>query len=258
MKTVQLNYKSIGEGQPIIILHGLFGSLDNWQTIARDISEKGYRVITVDLRNHGKSPHTNEISHNLMAQDMIAFIQEHKLENAVLVGHSMGGKTAMQLALTAPEIIEKLVVVDIAPKPYQAHHNTYFNAMLSLNLSEIQSRREASEKLGKSIKNTVIKQFLLKSLDRKDNGYQWKFNLEALHKHYNLLIGGLTTTTTFEKPTLFISGQLSDYISAGDIGDIERMFPNSVVEVIYNSGHWVHAEQPEAFKQMLLKFVQAE
>ena len=259
MSTVPLHFKSVGEGDPIVILHGLFGSLDNWQTMARELSEQGYKVITVDLRNHGKSPHTDAISHELMANDVIGLIKQEHLNEVVLVGHSMGGKAAMQLAFIAPELISKLVVVDIAPKPYNPHHNTYFDAMLNLNLAKVESRKQASEELGKSIKNPVIKQFLLKNLDRKKDGsYQWKFNLQSLHNNYQQLINGLQTTATFEKPTMFVSGQLSDYISAADIGDIEALFPNSTVEIVAASGHWVHAEQPDAFKQVLLQFLSEE
>ena len=256
MNTVALNYKTVGEGESIVILHGLFGSLDNWQTMARSISEEGYQVVTIDLRNHGKSPHTDEMSHQLMAEDVKAFLKKQQIENCTLVGHSMGGKTAMQLALTSPELISGLVVVDIAPKPYTARHNVYFKAMMELNVQELESRKEARQQLGKSIKNDAIKQFLLKNLDRTDDGYQWKFNLNALYEHYEELISGLESSSSFAKPSLFISGQLSDYISAADMADIQRLFPNSRVEVVENSGHWVHAEQPESFQKLLLEFVQ--
>ena len=256
MNTVQLNYKAVGEGLPVVILHGLFGSLDNWQTIARSISEKGFRVVTVDLRNHGKSPHTDEMNHRLMANDVRRFIETNELQGCVLVGHSMGGKTAMVLAMDAPELIKKLVVVDIAPKPYTAHHHTYFDAMLSLEVHTVKSRRDASEQLGKTVKNKAIRQFLLKNLDRTNDGYEWKFNLQSLHKNYEKLIDGLETEKSVDLPTLFISGQLSDYISRADVPIINQYFPNNQIEVISNSGHWVHAEQPEAFKKVLIDFLE--
>ena len=257
MNTVQLNFKQTGEGPAIVILHGLFGSLDNWQTMARELADQGFSVYTVDLRNHGKSPHTDDMSHELMAEDVKEFIEQHDLQGCTLVGHSMGGKTAMQLAMQHPELISKLVVVDIAPKPYMAHHNIYFDALLNLDVKDIESRSDANKKLGKTVKNEAVKLFLLKNLDRTKDGYNWKFNLKALDENYKALINGLTTSKQFTKPTLFIAGQLSDYITKGDAPEIEKLFPNSKIEFIAKSGHWVHAEQPEQFQSVLLDFIKA-
>lgn len=258
MNTIPLNYKSIGEGQPIVILHGLFGSLDNWQTLARKMSEFGYKVVTVDLRNHGRSPHVPEMSHELMAEDVKAFLLEHQLQNCTLVGHSMGGKTVMQLAIKYPELIQKLIVVDIAPKPYKAHHNTYFEAMLELPVSELTSRADIQNKLSEKIKNQAVLLFIAKNLERrKDGGFQWKFNLNALYENYTALINGLNLSAgqKFEKETLFIGGQLSDYISKSDEKEIKDIFPLSRIEMIQNAGHWVHAEQPNQFLNSVLNFV---
>lgn len=258
MNTVQLNYKSIGEGHPIVILHGLFGSLDNWQTLARKISEFGYRVITVDLRNHGRSPHVPEMSHEAMAKDVQFFLEEHRLQNCTLIGHSMGGKTVMQLALTNPDLIQKLIVVDIAPKPYKPHHNTYFEAMLELPVSELTSRSDIQKQLAQKIKNQAVLLFIAKNLERrKEGGFQWKFNLRALFENYTALISGLNLSIgqSFEKETLFIGGQLSDYISKADEKEIKEIFPNAEVEMIPNAGHWVHAEQAELFMKAVLNFV---
>lgn len=258
MKTIPLNYKSIGEGHPIVILHGLFGSLDNWQTLARKISEVGYKVVTVDLRNHGRSPHVSEMSHELMAEDVKAFLIEHQLQNCTLIGHSMGGKTVMQLAIKYPELIQKLIVVDIAPKPYKAHHNTYFEAMLKLPVSELTSRADIQNRLSKNIKNQGVLLFIAKNLERrKEGGFQWKFNLKALHENYTALINGLNLSAgeSFKKETLFIGGQLSDYISKADEKEIQDIFPSSKIEMIPQAGHWVHAEQPDAFLNSVLNFV---
>lgn len=255
MTTVNLNYKTVGRGEPVVILHGLFGSLDNWQSIARELSESGFQIVTVDLRNHGKSPHTDEMNHQIMAEDVKKLIVENSLQACTLVGHSMGGKTAMQLAFSYPELLSKLVVVDISPKPYAAHHNQYFDAMLGLDVNKIENRRDAQEKLGEKIRNQAILQFLLKNLDRSKDGYNWKFNLHSLHKNYNTLISGIQTAGRFEKPSLFIGGQLSDYISRSDEAEIKQLFPNSEIIMIPKSGHWVHAEQPELFKQALTRFL---
>jgi len=256
MTTVSLNYKRFGEGAPVLIVHGLFGSLDNWQTIARKISEIGYEVFILDMRNHGKSPHVNEMNHSLMAEDIKAFIQEHNLPPVYLIGHSMGGKTAMQLALTTPELIAKLIVVDIAPKPYVPHHNTYFEAMESLAVESLTSRRAADEALQEKVKNIAIRQFLLKNLDRTNSGFRWKFNLVALRNNYEKLIGGIQLESTYNKPTLFIGGKQSDYISVSDQAAIQEFFPNSDIQYVENSGHWVHAEQPEKFLEILTTFVE--
>jgi len=254
--SVELNYKKIGdEGEVVLILHGLFGSLDNWQTMARRLSETGLQVYSVDLRNHGKSPHTSETSLQLMAEDVEQFINSKDLENITLIGHSMGGKTAMQLAMNQPELLNKLVVVDIAPKPYLPRHNTYFEAMLGLDLASITSRRDAKNALGETVKNIGVLQFLLKNLDRKkEGGFEWKFNLHALYNNYENLLSGLHSDVQFNKPTLFMKGGLSDYLSQSDLELIQTNFPNAVIETIDGAGHWVHAEAQNEFFTAITNF----
>ncbi len=255
--TINLNYKEFGEGQTIMILHGLFGSLDNWQTMAKSMSSHGYHVVIVDLRNHGKSPHSDEMNHEIMAQDVAELIIANQWNDVFLIGHSMGGKTAMQLALHVPDLLSKLVVVDIAPKAYSPHHNAYFDALTDLDTTSIESRSDAEEQLRERIKSPAVLQFLLKNLARQSDGsYNWKFNLAALEENYHRLINGIISEKPFEKPTLFISGQLSDYISPGDYGEMEKLFPNSEVVVIQNAGHWVHAEQPKEFESIVLEFLE--
>lgn len=254
---MNLNFKSTGEGSVLVILHGLFGSLDNWQTMANQISAEGYQVVTVDLRNHGKSPHSPEMSHEIMANDVAEFLNQYELDPCALLGHSMGGKTAMQLALTKPELLTKLIVVDIAPKPYPPHHDIYFDAMRNLDLSTVTSRGQAEEILAQKIKSPSILQFLTKNLSRTSEGkYEWKFDLESIYENYPKLIGGLSAQGEYREPTLFIGGQLSDYITPADEQEIYKYFPDADIEMIPNSGHWVHAEQPELFKNTVLRFLQ--
>ncbi len=253
---MKLNYKRSGSGPAVVILHGLFGSLDNWQTMANRISEQGYEVYSVDLRNHGKSPHDDEMNHAIMAADVAEFLIDQNITSPTLMGHSMGGKTAMQLALTQPDLIHKLIVVDIAPKPYRPHHNTYFDALLNLDLSDIDNRRAAQDALTQSIKNQSVLQFLLKNLSRKSDGtYSWKFNLDALNDNYLDLISGIENEAVFDKPTLFIAGKFSDYITASDEEAITRLFPKAKIDYIMDAGHWVHAEQPDYFFESVLRFL---
>lgn len=256
MSPIELNFKVHGAGKPMIIMHGLFGSLDNWQSLVKKIAEHGYQVFTLDARNHGKSPHVADIDHSLMALDISQFIASQQIEAPIVVGHSMGGKTAMQLALTQPNLIDQLVVVDIAPRPYSAHHTTYFKAMNELPVATLHSRKQADEMLSTLVPNLAIRQFLLKNLVRSTPGFRWKFNLEALEANYNKLIGGISTDRTFEGPTLFIAGQQSDYISIADHSSIQAVFPQARIETIEHAGHWVHAERPEEFLNTLLSFIQ--
>lgn len=257
--TVELNYKKIGvQGEILVILHGLFGSLDNWQTMARKLSDEGYQVYTVDLRNHGKSIHTDDATIQLMAKDVAAFIRANGLSDITLIGHSMGGKTAMQLAFSQPELIKRLVVVDIAPKPYLPHHNTYFEAMLAMDLSAIKSRKEAQEVLKQNVKNIGVLQFLLKNLDRKkEGGFEWKFNLKSLYENYDQLLSGIISSNQFLQPSLFMRGALSDYISNSDFDDIVQSFPKATLSTIEGAGHWIHAEAPNEFFNSLTNFLKS-
>ena len=177
---MELNYKKLGEGQPLIILHGLFGSLDNWLTLAKYWAEN-YEVWLIDQRNHGKSPHADEHSYELMAQDLKKFMEENHIENPIILGHSMGGKTAMEFAITFPAQVKALIVVDIAPVSYQVHHWDIIEALESIDLSKVESRKDADKILQKKISSFGVRQFLLKNLDRiGQSTYQWKFNLSVL------------------------------------------------------------------------------
>ena len=252
---MKLNFKVSGEGEPVLILHGLLGSLDNWQTIARKMSEK-FKVYIIDQRNHGKSPHSSEMNYKVMADDVVELMDDENIPSAFVIGHSMGGKTAMQLAAEHPERVEKLVVVDIAPKEYEAGHDKIFEALYSLNLGDIQSREDADEMLAKKISDYGIRQFLLKNLSREKEGFEWKINLEDIHQNYDKITSEIHFAWPFDKPVLFIRGGKSDYITEADFDQIHSLFPNSEIKTIKEAGHWVHAEAPDQILEIVSKFLQ--
>ena len=252
---LSLNYKSFGAGDPIIILHGLFGTLDNWQTMARKLSEH-FLVYIVDQRNHGRSPHADRIDYSLMAEDLRDFMESNWIFNAHIIGHSMGGKTAMRFALDNPGMVDKLVVVDIAPKAYSGGHETIFRAMLNLDLKALQNRQQAEEALRQEIPEQAVRQFLLKNLTReKSGGFRWKMNLPALHAAYPDILQGIEATSPFSKQALFVSGGLSNYIRQEDEAVILQLFPEAVIHTIPGAGHWVHAEAPEPFLEVIKGFI---
>lgn len=252
---MQLNYKSTGQGEPLIILHGLFGMLDNWQSVARAL-ENHFTLYLVDQRNHGKSPHLDEHSYKLMASDLREFMLQQGIPQSNLLGHSMGGKTAMQFALDYPEMVTKLIVVDMGIKQYEGGHDTIFEALKSVELNTITNRQEADVQLSKYINSIGVKQFLLKNLTREPDGsYHWKFNLKALSENYDNILSSINSEIPFEGETLFIRGSLSDYIPDADWEAITKLFPMAKLETIQNAGHWVHADQPEALISAIRQFL---
>ena len=252
---MDLNYKAFGQGEPIIILHGLFGTLDNWQTVGKQLAEH-YSVFLIDQRNHGRSPHTDKIDYPSMAQDLYQFMETQWVYKAYIMGHSMGGKTAMQFALNHPDMVEKLIVVDIAPKAYKGGHQDIFDALTSLDLEKIESRSEADEILKAQIEDTGIRQFLLKNLTRnKEGGYQWKMNLPILVQDYPKLLAEPHAETPFEKPSLFIRGGKSEYILEEDTVLIHELFPEASIKTVPEAGHWVHAEAPDHLMKLVTEFL---
>lgn len=240
---MQLNFKQFGQGPPLVILHGLFGTLDNWQTLAKQWSEE-YTVYLVDLRNHGRSPHVDSISYPEMAQDLAAFLESEWVHKCHLLGHSMGGKVAMQFALDYPDVVEKLVVVDIAPKKYPAGHNEIFAAMLSLDLNELTDRSQAAEQLNSRIGEPGVVQFLLKNLSRVPGaGFAWKMNLPVLYRDYENILQTVDGEP-FEGESLFVRGAKSHYVEDTDWSTITTLFPAAELVTIADAGHWIHAEQP--------------
>lgn len=250
---MNLFYREMGEGQPMIILHGLFGASDNWLSIGKVLAEQ-YKVYLVDQRNHGQSPHDDEFSYPAMAGDLKEFIEQHDIDNPIIIGHSMGGKTAMQFALENQDAFDKLIVVDIGPKAYPVHHRTILDGLLSINLIELSSRGEADKQLAQFIPEIGIRQFLLKNLGRNSDGFKWKVNLPVINEKIEIIgrsTGGKLMT---DKPVLFIRGANSNYILDEDIELINETFPTARLETVQNAGHWVHAEKPQEVIDLVLAF----
>lgn len=252
---MKLNFKKLGKGRPVIILHGLFGQLDNWMTFGKKISQQGYAVYLVDLRNHGQSPHSNEFNLEVLSQDITELIGNLSLSNTVLMGHSLGGKTAMHSALKQPGLLSRLIVIDIGIKYYPVHHSEIIAALRQVDLNKIKTRDEASRILVTQIPDAGTRQFLLKNLYWKtDSELAWRFNLYAIEK--NIEAGKeILCPVTFEKPALFIRGEYSDYIMDEDIAGIKKCFPYSEILTAPGSGHWVHVDAPEWIFENVLTFL---
>ncbi|GAA4351995.1 alpha/beta fold hydrolase [Hymenobacter saemangeumensis] len=257
-----LHYLDQGQGRPLVILHGLFGTLDNWQSLARRwATEAGLRVISADLRNHGRSFQTNEHSYELMANDVRALLDHLGLgDDVTLMGHSMGGKAAMRLALHHPEHLARLIVVDIAPRYSDMEHQDDIIAGLqAIDLSKITNRQEADAALAQYIPQLGVRQFLLKNLYRKeDNSFAWRINLDALTTNLRAIGEETTGPVPFLKPALFIRGGKSRYITTEDkLHGIPALFPNSQVATVPDAGHWVHAEAPDEVYELVRAFTTA-
>lgn len=253
---MDLNYKSFGQGQPVIILHGLFGNLDNWQTFAKQLADH-FMVYVVDLRNHGHSPHTDGMDYSAVAEDLRIFMEAQWIYEAHLIGHSMGGKTAMQFAFDHPGMIDRLVVIDIAPKTYPGGHEAILKAMLELDPARLESRGEADEQLAHSIADPRIRLFLLKNLSRaKAGGYAWKINLPVLHREYGNILAAIEGEA-FEGPSLFVRGEHSDYIEDTDWPLIQHLFPKAELTTVAGAGHWIHADAPSVLLYEVQRFLSA-
>jgi pimeloyl-ACP methyl ester carboxylesterase len=263
----KLNFKRFGEGEPLIILHGLYGSSDNWVSVARELMTH-FSVYVLDLRNHGASPHLPEHNYEVMTDDLLEFMNDTGMYSAIFLGHSMGGKLAMYFTATYPERIKKLIVVDISPRSYEfkkgdtqtSEHLEILGALASVNLQLITSRDEANQMLSTKIHSDRIRQFLLKNLKRnKDSSFQWKININALQKNLSSILVGLEqekdNLKLFENAVLFIKGADSNYIKQNDERLINELFTMVKIETIENSGHWVHAEQPELFISIVKQFI---
>lgn len=250
-----LYFNKFGEGKPMLIFHGLFGTGDNWTTHAKKWSEHGFCVYTIDQRNHGRSFHSDEMNYALMRDDAIELIASENLRDITLLGHSMGGKTVMHLAQEIDFLIEKLIVVDMGVKRYPRHHDIVFQALRSVPVDQIQSRAEAETIFAQTAVDKATQLFLLKNLYWKEAGkLDWRFNLNALENHIEDILAEVPFSTTIQVPTLFIKGELSNYILNEDQAQLEHYFPNCKITEMKNSGHWPHAESPELFFQEVLNF----
>lgn len=251
---MELFYREFGTGDPLIILHGLFGSADNWMTQAKVLGEH-FHVFTVDQRNHGLSPHSPDQDYLAMTEDLNDFFVQHKLDSAIVLGHSMGGKTAMNFAIKYPMKVKKLIVVDIIPKAYPIHHDKILTGLKALNLSSLTSRNQADAELAQHVDDPAVRQFLLKNLSREHGqGFVWKLNLSAIAQNIEEMGAGMVIEGKFLGPVLFIIGQRSNYFSFGDETLMKKYFPNySMIEL--EAGHWVQAEKPKEFVEAVLKFL---
>lgn len=250
---MKLFYRQFGEGRPVIILHGLFGMSDNWVSIGKRIATK-FAVYIPDMRNHGQSAHSPTMNYTAMTDDLLEFIEELGLEDVILIGHSMGGKVAMNFALDHPQLLEQLVIIDISPRRYPSRsiHSDIINAMLSVNLKQVTSRSQVEALLQNALPDTRIRQFILKNLFyQAPHTPAWRPNLEAIHNNLELLFDGIATGRIFKKPSLFVRGGLSDYITPEDENLILEMFPLAQIKTIPNATHWVHADAPKELCRLL-------
>jgi esterase len=254
---LKLYYRIIGAGKPLLILHGLFGSSSNWLTIGKQFAEN-YAVVIPDLRNHGQSPHSDHWEYGIMAEDIHELITNLGFNEIILMGHSMGGKTAMVFTDMYPHLVEKLIVADIAPRAYPVRHQKIIDGLISIDLTTIGSRKEADNQLARSVPEPDIRQFLLKNLDRDDEGaFVWKINLPIIRDHLENVGAATIPTSEIKVPTLFIRGIKSDYVTDEDIMEIRNHFTEVSVETIGNAGHWLHAEQPESFIKTVAGFLES-
>lgn len=257
---MQLHFRQYGEGQPMIIIHGLYGISDNWVNHARILAEN-YKVYIPDMRNHGQSGHSNFFNYEVMAEDITEFIEQHEIENPVIMGHSMGGKIAMKFALDNPDLVQKLIVIDMSMRQYnlRAFHSKIINAMLDIDFSKVKSRKEVDDYLAKTIEDARIRLFVMKNLywtERKT--LSWRLNLKAIIENIDAIFEGISSQQSFNKPSLFIRGQKSDYVRDEDFDLIKKQFTNSELKTIPNAGHWVQADGPELFIKELKHFLIAE
>lgn len=251
---MKLNFNRQGRGPAVILLHGLFGSSSNLAKAAKALCDD-FSVYQVDLRNHGLSPHCADMDYPSMAADIIEFMNDQNIEHANLLGHSMGGKVAMQVALNYPERVNKLIVADIAPVTYPHHHNPVLEGLQSLENSKLQSRQQADEKLAEFVFEAQVRAFLLKNLLRKQDGnYGLRLNLEAIVNHYEAL-GQAPTGTPFNGPTLFLKGLDSAYIQTKHRDEVLTLFPAAKMQVISGAGHWLHSDKPDTFNRLVKQFL---
>lgn len=251
-----LHSRILGEGKPLLILHGYFGMGDNWKTHANSFAKDGFEAHLIDQRNHGRSFHSDDFDYELMVEDLYNYIQHHELEKVDLLGHSMGGKTVMLFAVEYSELVDKLVVADISPRMYPPHHHNILDALNSVDFSIHNSRKLVDEQLAKLISEVGVRGFLTKSLYWKEKGQlAFRFNLQSLTENNNEVGVALPSFTIFVGKTLFLKGENSGYISEEEEPIIEAHFPNSKIVQIDNAGHWLHAENPKLFYKEVITFL---
>ena len=250
-----LHSRIVGQGKPFLILHGYFGMGDNWKSLANQFGES-FEMHLIDQRNHGRSFHADEFDYDLMVEDLHEYITHHNLEDIILLGHSMGGKTAMLFAVEYPEIVDKLLIADISPRYYQPHHNEILKALNSVDFSVHASRKLVEEQLNQYIPEMGVRQFLLKNVYWREKGQlDFRFNLQSLTENNSEVGKALPSFTSFDGETLFLAGGNSNYITQDEIPLIKAHFPNAKVVTVPNAGHWLHAENPKGFYEEVIQFL---
>lgn len=239
---------------PVVLIHGLFGSYENLGVIARSLSEQ-FHIINIDVRNHGRSEHSEQMNYALMTEDLAQTLDALGINHVALLGHSMGGKLAMAFALAYPERVTKLILADVAPIHYPPRHSNVFAGLMAVDLANITSRTDADKQLAEFITEPGVRQFLLKSLIKENDSFAWRFNLTALHDNYNELIAAGAEQGQYLGPTLFIKGGNSDYILPEHKQRITQLFPKAEAKVIQDTGHWLHAEKPAIFSRLVIDFL---
>jgi esterase len=255
---MKLFYRQEGEGQPLIILHGLFGMSDNWYTLGKEFAANNFSVYLPDARNHGRSPHAEDFNYDVMAEDIVQLMKDENISSASFIGHSMGGKTAMFFAAQHAEQVQKLIVTDMAPRGYESSNEKVVAALRAIDLNKISSRKEAEEKLRSALNDEVTTQFLLKSFywkEGEEKKLSWRFNVDAIAKNLQRTGDALPDNAIFIGDTLFIRGEKSNYITQADEPLIKKHFPNSEIKTVAGAGHWVHAENPKGFMEAALDFL---
>lgn len=256
--TETLHSKILGTRTPLLVLHGFLGMSDNWKTLGNQYAEKGFEVHLIDQRNHGKSFWSDDFDYDLLSEDLKNYMETHHLENAMIIGHSMGGKTAMQFACSYPDLVTKMIIADIGPKFYPPHHQPIIDGLNALNLDIITSRNQADSELGKHITDFGTRQFLLKNLYWIEKGQLgFRFNLEVLSEKMNEIGENIGATDFYNGPVLFLRGDRSEYIMPNEISEFRKHFPKAEMDTIDNAGHWLHAENPKQFLEKSLAFLRS-
>jgi len=251
-----LHSKIFGEGIPFVILHGFLGMGDNWKTLGKRFSQLGYQIHLIDQRNHGRSFHSDAFDYELLAEDLKTYCVHHNIKKCILLGHSMGGKTAMLFTALYPDLVNKLIVADIAPRFYPIHHDAILEGLSALDFTTLKNRTQADEQLSNYISEFGVRQFLLKNLYWVSQGQLGlRLNLNALKNNISEVGEVLPSHLKVEIPTLFLRGDKSEYIGLEDEKQISVQFPNSEVATISNAGHWLHAENPKEFFSAVAHFL---
>lgn len=252
---MQLHFEKSGQGEPLVMMHGLFGSLENLGTVSR-LLEEHFTLYRLDLRNHGRSPHSDSMSFDEMAADLVEFMDGQGLSKAHVFGHSLGGKVAMAAACKVPQRINGLIVADIAPTAYPPHHNAILEGLRSIDVDNISSRREADEQLAVYVEELGVRQFLLRSLERDGDGhFRWRLNVPVILKDYDNMSQAVGEGCVFSGPTLFIRGGRSNYITDRHHSELYQKFPKAEIVTVDEAGHWVHAENPKAVADAIINFL---